>query len=145
MNVCPTHDLLQRLLAEQLEDAERRGVEEHVEDCGRCQEELRHLVDADSLFRARGPARAPPPGAPDPGPEDRTDFAGPVSAAPLAPSALLPRPAGPGGGRRPSARTRPPSRRSRRCPVTPSWACWAGGAWASSTGRWTCACSGRWR
>ncbi len=48
MSSCPDSALLERLLAEQLGDAERRAVEQHVEGCADCQSTLDRLT-ADTL------------------------------------------------------------------------------------------------
>jgi tetratricopeptide (TPR) repeat protein len=46
MNACPSAEQLRRLLAEQLGEAERDGVEAHVEGCAACQGTLEELTAA---------------------------------------------------------------------------------------------------
>ena len=51
MGDCPTQESLERLLREELGDADRRRIEAHVEACAACQETLHHLASG-----AAGPA-----------------------------------------------------------------------------------------
>jgi serine/threonine protein kinase len=46
MNACPSSEQLRQLLAEQLSDADRDGVEAHVEGCPACQATLEELTGA---------------------------------------------------------------------------------------------------
>jgi serine/threonine-protein kinase len=46
MNACPSRDQFRLLLAEQLDDAERHGIEDHVEACAACQRLLAELTDS---------------------------------------------------------------------------------------------------
>jgi hypothetical protein len=46
MNPCPSTEQLRQLLAEQLSDADRDGVETHVEGCTACQGTLEVLTGA---------------------------------------------------------------------------------------------------
>jgi WD40 repeat protein/tRNA A-37 threonylcarbamoyl transferase component Bud32 len=46
MNPCPSTEQLRQLLAEQLNDADRDGVETHVEGCAACQSTLEELTGA---------------------------------------------------------------------------------------------------
>src|SRR5947209_3315624 len=65
---CPSPAELERLLGEQLADADRTAVEAHVETCPRCQERLEGMVaPAVPLF-------APPAGASPAGPEPDAAF-----------------------------------------------------------------------
>jgi RNA polymerase sigma factor (sigma-70 family) len=47
MNPCPSSDCLARLLAEELDDAERAAVGSHVDGCAACQQLLDRLGAAD--------------------------------------------------------------------------------------------------
>src|SRR4051812_16720746 len=44
MTSCPAPELLERLLGEQLADAEREAVEAHVEGCAACQQALGRMA-----------------------------------------------------------------------------------------------------
>src|SRR5258708_23069730 len=65
MSGCPSRELFDRLLQDQLAEAERQSLEEHVETCGRCQDVLDRLARGedgtrDSWAAARhGPAAVP--------------------------------------------------------------------------------------
>ena len=48
MNQCPSTGQLAQLVDDQLSSENRAAVEEHVERCGQCQEELERLVSASS-------------------------------------------------------------------------------------------------
>jgi serine/threonine protein kinase len=65
---CPSPAELQRLLGEQLADADRTAVEAHVQSCSPCQERLERMV------APAAPLFAPPAGAPPPGPEPDAAF-----------------------------------------------------------------------
>src|SRR5262249_39412601 len=45
MSACPSLNLLERLLAEELAESERRAVNEHVAACSVCQQQLHELTD----------------------------------------------------------------------------------------------------
>src|SRR5262249_48985663 len=64
MTRCPSTDRLARLLAEQLDDAERAAVESHIEECAECQQALDRLGAADDPNGLR-PAAADGPCADD--------------------------------------------------------------------------------
>ncbi len=51
MSHCPDRNLLERLLADRLDDAELGGVENHVRDCASCQQTLEELT-ADTVWRS---------------------------------------------------------------------------------------------
>jgi WD40 repeat protein len=84
MSVCPSTDLLQRLLTGQLPDAEEKAVDAHVEACPHCQQTLEDLTTGDVGERFAG-SRTPEQPAATP------------EAAPQMDN-IHPRPLHPGGG-----------------------------------------------
>ncbi len=52
MNDCPNRDLLERLLADRLDDTELDGLDGHVKACASCQQTLEELSDVASWKRA---------------------------------------------------------------------------------------------
>ena len=61
LKTCPTPDLLHRLLADQLVEAQEQSIGEHVEGCESCQEELERITGAAAGpgFRASSTRVAP--------------------------------------------------------------------------------------
>src|SRR5205085_6312185 len=62
MDICPSLDELQKLLANDLEAPRAEALETHVDVCRACQQALERLTDATCLDRVR----AGPPSPPDP-------------------------------------------------------------------------------
>src|SRR5262249_50089709 len=65
MTPCLTEEQLERLLSEQLTEAERRAVEAHIEGCADCQRALECLAGYPASPSDRYPPAPPPP---SPGP-----------------------------------------------------------------------------
>jgi serine/threonine protein kinase len=63
MTTCPTDENLARLLADDLNGAERDALARHVEECGACQEKLARLVENSAADKWRRTEQAPARGA----------------------------------------------------------------------------------
>jgi serine/threonine protein kinase/tetratricopeptide (TPR) repeat protein len=90
MTRCPSREQLRLLLAEQLGDAERGPLEDHVEGCATCQEALQQLLEADGPEAASIRALGEQPGPTAPTTVEER------AATPRPPAGELPRPAIPG-------------------------------------------------
>src|SRR5262249_12185094 len=57
--ICPRPEQLQRLLTDQIDEAEREAIEAHVETCTACQETLAHLAGTGQAMPQQRPRHEP--------------------------------------------------------------------------------------